>query len=60
MAKPRLYTVFFCENIVCDVNDDENIQISLIRARSFIYLSDQYVLNRSYVNDTSLVVITPN
>ena len=45
--------------IICVINDDVKIWIFSVRARSFIYLNDPDVLNGSYVNDSSLVAITP-
>ena len=35
-------------------------RIILVSARLFGHLNDPYVLNELYMNDTSLVVITPN
>ena len=43
-----------------DVNDTEKIWIFPARARLIVHLNDQFILNRSYVNDTSAVAITPS
>ena len=42
------------------MNAVEKIRIFSVRARSFVYLNDQYVLNESYLNDISLLAISPN
>ena len=55
MTKARFCRVYFGENmIICVINDTDKMWIFLIGARLFIHLNVQYVLNRLYVNDTSL------
>ena len=46
--------------IIYVVNDSEKVRIFLVRSGLSIHLNDRYVLNELYVNDTSLVMITPN
>ena len=50
----------FRENIICVCNDVKKIWIFSVKARSFVHLNHPYVLKGTYVNDTSLVAITPN
>ena len=42
--------------IRCAVNNAEKIQIISLRAKSFVHLNNPYVLNGSYVNDTSHLI----
>ena len=46
--------------IICIAIDVDKVQIFSVGFISFIYLNDLYALNGSYVNDKSLVAITPN
>ena len=51
----------FEENrFICVVDNAEKIQIFSVQTRSFVLLNDACVLNKSFVNDTSLAAITPN
>ena len=46
--------------IICNTDNTEKIQIFLVRARSFIHLNEQHVLNGLYLNNTSIMVIVTN
>ena len=53
--------IFFHKNIVCIVNDAKKIWVISVRTRLFVLLNYQYVLNKSYENNISLVTInTPS
>ena len=57
-----MFSFFFLrENmIIYVINDAIKIPILSVRARSFDYLNDPDVLNRSKVNDTSMVALASN